>query len=538
MLIRVLGMLGGVALFMYGMQLMGENLQRVAGARLQQILEKLTGVLASGVALGTLVTAVLQASGATIVMAIGLVNAGMLTLRQAFGIVMGACIGTTMTGQLIAFQLTDYIMAIVVIGYLIEVFAHRNRTRYIGMVILGFGILMTGMEMMGEAMRPMADQPWFLEHIVNLSQHPLYGLLGGLVITAVMQSSSASIGILIALALNGLMPFEAALPVMLGANIGSCMPTVLASLSASRTSQKVALANVLYKVIAVFVAMLCLPWFIKFIDLISPAGNVARDIANAHTIFNIVAALVFMPLTDVFLKFVDSLLPEAADAVPMKPVYLDRKMLYAPSVALGLAGKEVLRMGYIARKNLIFAFDSLNHYNKKKVKFVQAHEPVVDKLERDIADFLTKIALRELSEDLSERHTDLLHAINDIERIGDHAQSLAKRSGEILENGIIFSDEAKKELRILSKMVVEVNSMALRALAANDAKLAAQAVTRAQDVKEYQKIIRENHITRLNQQICSPANGAMLMELLINMKRVSDHSKNIAQLVRGVFEGA
>ncbi|MCQ2380759.1 MAG: Na/Pi cotransporter family protein [Acidaminococcaceae bacterium] len=538
MLIRVLGLLGGVALFMYGMQLMGDNLQRVAGAKLQKILEKLTGMLAMGVALGTMVTAVLQASGATIVMAMGLVNAGMLNLQQAFGVTMGACIGTTMTAQLVAFKLTDYIMGFVFIGYLVQVFAKRSRTHSLGMVVLGFGILMAGMEFMGMAMRPLAEETWFTALVMGMGSHPIYGLLFGLILTVLMQSSSASTGILIALALNGLIGLETAIPIMLGANIGSATPAVLASLSGTRTAQRLALANVLFKVIGVAIAMCLLPYFAQFIQWISPDGNIAREIANGHTIFNILNVWLFMPLTGPFLQLVEKILPEQGDIVPMKPVYLDENMIHTPGVAMSLATKEVLRMGYICRKNVVFALDSLNHFNKKKVKYVLAHEPIIDKLEMDITQYITKIAYTELSEDLADKHTDLLHAVNDLERIGDHAKTLAKRSYQIVDDGVVFSDEAKKELRTLAKMVVDVNSTALRALANDDANMAIQAVNKAQEVKEFQKVIRENHITRLNAQVCDPTNGAMLMELLINMKRVSDHSKNIAQLVRGVFEGA
>ncbi|MBQ0067336.1 MAG: Na/Pi cotransporter family protein [Phascolarctobacterium sp.] len=538
MLIRVLGLLGGVALFMYGMQLMGDNLQRVAGAKLQKILEKLTGMLAMGVALGTMVTAVLQASGATIVMAMGLVNAGMLNLQQAFGVTMGACIGTTMTAQLVAFKLTDYIMGFVFIGYLVQVFAKRSRTHSLGMVVLGFGVLMTGMELMGMAMRPLAEEGWFTTLVTGMGSHPIYGLFFGLILTVLMQSSSASTGILIALALNGLIGLETAIPIMLGANIGSATPAVLASLSGTRIAQRLALANVLFKVIGVVIAMCLLPYFAQFIRWISPDGNIAREIANGHTIFNILNVWFFMPVTGPFLQLVEKILPEQGDIVPMKPVYLDENMIHTPGVAMSLATKEVLRMGYICRKNVVFALDSLNHFNKKKVKYVLAHEPIIDKLEMDITQYITKIAYTELSEDLADKHTDLLHAVNDLERIGDHAKTLAKRSYQIVDDGVVFSDEAKKELRTLAKMVVDVNSTALRALANDDANMAIQAVNKAQEVKEFQKVIRENHITRLNAQVCNPTNGAMLMELLINMKRVSDHSKNIAQLVRGVFEGA
>ena len=516
MLIRVMGLLGGVALFMYGMQLMGDNLQRVAGAKLQKILEKMTGMLVMGVVLGFVVTAVLQASGATIVMSIGLVNAGIMTLKQAFGVAMGAGIGTTMTAQLVAFKLTDYIMIIVFAGYLLQMFAKKSRTHSLGMVILGFGILMTGMEMMGASMRPLAQEPWFAPFVVKMSEQPFYGLLLGIFGTVIMQSSSASIGVVIALALQGLIPLGAALPLILGANIGSGSPPLLASFTGTRTAQHVAVANILFNTIGAILAMFFLPQFQSFVEWLTPGHSIARQIANAHTIFNIIITCLFIPITGYFLNLIEHLLPEqGGDIVPVKPVYLDEKMLHTPGVAMGLASKEVLRMGYISRKNLVFALDSLNHFNKKKIKYVLAHEPIIDKLESDITQYITKIAYTELGEDLANKHTDLLHAVNDLERIGDHAKTLAKRSAQILDDEIQFSEEAKKELRTLGKMVVEVISMALKAFANNDVTLATQAVNKAQEVKEFQKVIRENHISRLNAQICNPTNGAMLMELLI-----------------------
>lgn len=535
MLVYFLGFLGGIALFMYGMQLMGDGLQKAAGAKLQKILEAMTGVLAMGILLGAVVTAVLQASGATTVMTVGLVNAGLLTLKQGFGIIMGANVGTTMTAQLIAFKLSNYITVLIFIGFLMQLLAKRARGKYLGQVILGFGILMLGMDMMGKAVMPLRAYPGFVDFIGHFSSNPLLGIFIGTVMTVLIQSSSATIGILIAMASQGLIPLEGAIPVLLGDNIGTCITAVLASLRANLTARRVAVAHVMFNVIGSIIFVLFMKWFIEIVMIVSPQGDIARQIANAHSAFNIINTLLFMPFVDPFIKLIQRLVPGDAEGISLRPVYLDKAMLSTPSIGLSLAVKEVVRMGNQAREDVRQSMEALQNYDAEKVKYVLEHEPVVDSLEREITDYLTEMSTSQLDASLSIRHTGLLHAINDIERIGDHGETLAKKARKIFEDNVHFSPEAQEELAQLSEMVLRASGRALEALEKNDKAIAEDAVRLCREVKQYQKVIRKNHIVRLNEHICEPIAGFVMLELLINMKRVSDHSKNIAQLVQGTF---
>ena len=444
MLAYFLAFLGGIALFMYGMQLMGDGLQKAAGAKLQKILEAMTGVLAMGILLGAVVTAVLQASGATTVMTVGLVNAGLLTLKQGFGIIMGANIGTTMTAQLIAFKLSDYITILIFIGFLMQLLARKSRTKYLGQVMLGFGILMLGMDMMGKAVMPLRNYPGFVHFIEVFSSNPLLGIGIGMIMTVLIQSSSATIGILIAMAGQGLIPLEGAIPVLLGDNIGTCITAVLASLRANLTAKRVAAAHVMFNVIGSIIFVVFMPFFIKFVLLVSPDGDIARQIANAHSAFNILNTLLFMPFVNPFIKLVEKIVPGKAEIISMRPVYLDKNMLNTPSIAISLAVKEVVRMGELARKDVRLGMEAIQSFDADKVKYVLEHEPVVDALERDITDYLTQMSSSEMSESLTTRHTGLLHACTDIERIGDHGETLAKRARKLVEEDVVFSDEAKR----------------------------------------------------------------------------------------------
>ena len=508
------GFLGGLALFLYGMQLMGEGLQRAAGEKLQKILEKLTGVLPVAVALGAVVTGILQSSSATTVMTVGFVNAGLMNLKQAFGVVMGANIGTTMTAQLIAFKLTDYITLFLAIGFAVHLLAKRQRGKYIGQVILGFGILMLGMEMMSDSVMPLREYQGFVDFIGRFSDNPILGVGVGLVMTMVIQSSSATIGVLIAIANQGLIPLEGAIPVLLGDNIGTCITAVLASLRANITAKRVALAHVMFNFIGSIIFITFMGLFIKLVLAISPADDIARQIANAHTAFNVVNTLLFMPFTGLYIKFISR-----------KPAYLDEKMLVTPSIAMGLAVKEIVRMGNMARHNVEVGMQALEDKDENKIKYVLEHEPVIDALEEDITRYLTKMSEKEMGAELSAMHTRLLHACTDIERIGDHGEALAKDARRMFEDDVKFSEE----------LVMQASGKAMEALANNDKVLAQEAWDICRQVKKAQKEIRKNHIVRLNEKRCDPVAGFMMMEILINLKRVSDHSKNISQIVLGIF---
>lgn len=535
MLIFICMFLGGIALFLYGMQLMGDGLQKAAGAKLQQILAALTGVLAMGVLVGAVVTALLQSSSATTVMTVGLVNAGLLTLKQAFGIVMGANIGTTITAQLIAFKLTDYVTVLIFIGFLMQLLAKRDRPRFVGQVLLGFGLLMLGMNLMGEAAMPLRDYPGFVTFIARFADQPLLGVLVGTMMTICVQSSAATIGILMAMAGQGLIPLEGAIPVLLGDNIGTCITAVLAAFHTNATAKRVALSHVLFNFFGCLIFIVFLGSFVDLVRYISPEGDIARQIANAHSAFNILNTCIFLPLAGPFIKLVEYLLPEKGEIISRRPVYLDDNMLRTPGVALGLATKEVVRMGQIAIKDVQVALESLDIYDEEKVKYVLDHEPVVDDLEEDITVYLTKISETGLSDELSSRHTGLLHAVSDLERIGDHGETLAKRARSIYGEQVEFSEQAKAELKQLGILTVQAANMSLEALEKDDQDLARAAWEKCREVKAYQKEMRKSHIVRLQNGTCSPQAGFVLMELIINMKRISDHSKNVSQLVLGIF---
>lgn len=527
--------LGGISLFLYGMQLMGDGLQQAAGARLQKILGQLTKKTIYGVALGAGVTAVLQSSSATTVMTVGLVNAGLMNLEQAFGIVMGANIGTTMTAQLIAFNLTDYITLIIAIGFVMQIICKKRTLKNLGYVLLGFGILMLGMSMMSNSVIPLRSDPRIVEYLGRFSNHPILGLLTGLCMTLVIQSSSATIGILMAMASQGLIPLEGAIPVILGDNIGTCITAVIATLQSGLNAKRVACSHVIFNLCGSVIALCLLPFFIEFVRYISPAGNIGRQIANAHTTFNVVNTCIFLPLAPYFTRFIKKIMPGEENDISYQPKYLDKNVLGTPAVALGLATKEVVRMGDLALENIQKSFHCVDEFNKKDVEFILEHEPVIDSLEEAITVYLTKMSEKNMTKEMSNLHTGLLHVCNDIERIGDHAEIIAKRVRSMHEDGTTFSPEANREMKELEVLVMEAASKALKALELEDKDLARESLDFSHQVKIKQKAMRKSHVERLNEGICTPETGFVMLELLINMKRVSDHSKNISQLVLGDF---
>jgi phosphate:Na+ symporter len=535
MLISIFGFLGGLALFLYGMELMGDGLRQSAGARLQKILESLTSVPALGVLTGLAITAILQSSSATTVMSVSLVNAGLMTLKQAFSVVMGANIGTTVTAQLIAFNVTDYMTGFLFVGLLLHYFSKHKTGKFAGMILMGFGLLMLGMKMMGQSVAPLRGNPVFVHFIGQFSDVPLLGVGVGILMTLIIQSSSATIGILMAMASQGLVPLEGAVPVLLGDNVGTCITAVLAATRASRTARQVALSHVCFNLFGCLIFLLFLPWFLEFVRYISPAHDIGRQIANAHSSFNILNTCLFLPLITPYVKFIQRLLPDKADRSVTRPLFLDDAMLENTPIALMLAEKETDRLARQSEKNLAAALDSLRRYSPKRVDYVQRNEETVDHLNNDITLYLTKISETGMTPELSAKHTALMHACTDMERIGDHAQTLAKRSRKIFEEQVEMSPEAKQEIVRLSILTLEACHVCLRSFIMNDPSLAQQGWTLCRHVKSFQKECRKNHIRRLNEGTCSPEVGMVFLELLINLKRVSDHSKNIAQLVLGIF---
>ena len=520
------------------MELLGGGLQQAAGARLQKVLQSLTGVPVMGVLLGALVAATLQSSAATTVMSVGLVNAGVMTLKQAFSVVMGANIGTTFTAQLIAFKLTDYFTVMIFVGAMTRVLAKRKKGQFIGQILLGFGLLMLGMKVLSAAASPLRSSPVFVEFVSRFADNPALGVIVGIIFTIMVQSSAATVGILMAMAGQGLLPLEGAIPVLLGDNIGTCLTAIVAASRSNTSAKQVALSHVLFNSFGCVIFLAFLPLFVKVVLAISPAGDIARQIANSHSAFNVLNTLIFLPLITPFTHLIEKLLPDKGDKISVKPLYLNDAMLATPSIAIVLAEKEVIRMGEVARKNMHAAVESLVKYDPAKVQYVLEHEPIVDKLNEEITRYLTHISEKGLGSSLSAKHMALMHACIDLERIGDHAQTLVKRSRKIFEEKIVISPEAQQEIAEIGKLMEHSLEVSMESFAKNDPKLAEEAWSVCRQVKAAQKEMRKNHIRRLNEGTCHPDSGLVFLEILINMKRTSDHAINhvvtdaeIAQLV-------
>ncbi|MDI6637835.1 MAG: Na/Pi cotransporter family protein, partial [Bacillota bacterium] len=432
------GLLGGLGLFIYGMMQMGDGLQKAAGDRMRRILEALTARTWMGVIVGAVVTAVIQSSSATTVMLVSFVNAGLMTLKQAVGVIMGANIGTTITAQLIAFDLSDLALPAVGLGFIITFFSRKKIHKYLGQVILGFGLLFLGMTVMADTMKPLRNNPAFVQWIANFGKYPLLGVLVGLAMTVIIQSSSATIGLLMAAASQGLVGFDTAIPVLFGDNIGTCVTAVLASIGASLSARRTALAHVLFNVFGTILFLTLLPFFKTFVHVVTPSGNIERLIANAHTSFNVLNTLVWLPMAGVLARIATTVYPGQEIVMEHGPKYLDRRMLSTPSVALQLAVKELVRMAGIAREMVKDAGQALLAGKPSAVsKSINAREEVVDNLQSEIILYLsTLMAQGVLTQPQSTRLAGMLHVVNDIERIGDHAVNISEFAIDRVEQGL------------------------------------------------------------------------------------------------------
>ncbi|MGE5573205.1 MAG: Na/Pi cotransporter family protein [Bacteroidota bacterium] len=527
------GLLGGLGLFIYGMMQMGDGLQKAAGDRMRRILEVLTARTWMGVIVGAAVTAVIQSSSATTVMLVSFVNAGLMTLKQAVGVVMGANIGTTMTAQLIAFDLADLALPAVGLGFIITFFSRKKIHKYLGQVILGFGLLFLGMTVMTDTMRPLRDNPAFVQWIAGFGKYPLLGVLAGVAMTVTIQSSSATIGLLMAAASQGLVGFDAAIPVLFGDNIGTCITAVLASIGASLSARRTALAHVLFNVFGTITFLTLLPLFKVFVHAVTPSGDIERLIANAHTSFNVLNTLVWLPMAGLLARIATAVYPGQEVIMEHGPKYLDRRMLSTPSIALQLAVKELVRMSGIAREMVKDAGQALLAGKPSAVsKSINAREEVVDNLQAEIILYLsTLMAQGVLTQPQSTRLAGMLHVVNDIERIGDHAVNISGFAIDRVEQGLEFSDEAKSELADLFARVDEVISDAVQALERNDPALAQDVWEKEKHIDELEEVLRTSHLRRLNQGRCSPASGVIYVEVVDNLERMADHAVNLADAV-------
>lgn len=531
----IMSLLGGLALFLYGMKIMGDGLEKFSGDRMRKFLEVVTRKPVMGVFVGAIVAATIHSSSATTVMVVGFVNAGLMTLRQAIGVIMGANIGTTINAQIIAFQLSDYVLPVIAFGFSLYFFSKNKNVKYIGQFTLGFGILFMGLNIMGDSVAPLRDHPGINVAIRTFAKYPWYGVLIGTLMTMVIQSSSATIGMLMALASQGIMPLEAAIPILLGDNIGTCITAMLASVGTNLAARRSAVAHVAFNVFGAILFVFFLKWFIHFVLLISPDGNISRQIANAHTSFNILSTIIFLPLVGFLEKTAIKLVPGEEEIIQTGPVFLDERIISSSSIALSLATKEIIRMANFCRDNLKNSMKAFFEKDIKAVKQVYEYEELIDGLEKDISFYLAKVAQYSMTPELSDKHSGLLHAVNDFERVGDHAENVANLAEKRIEEKLPFSQNAEQELLVMHEYVLETFEKAISALEHEDRDIAQEIKMRESKIDCMEKQLRTSHIHRLNAGLCYPASGVVFLDIISNFERVGDHSHNIANLVLGTL---
>lgn len=525
-----LPVLGGLGLFLYGMNVMGNGLQKIAGTRLKKIIGALTKNKFLGLLVGIAVTMIIQSSSATTVMVIGFVNAGMMTLVQATAVIMGANIGTTVTAQIIAFNLTDYAPLAVIIGIVLLMFTSKKKTKELGEILVGVGILFIGMDMMGSGLEPLAGLPIFATIITSLS-NPFLGLLVGAGLTTVLQSSSAATGLLQALAAQGLIGMGIIFPILLGENIGTTTTALLSSIGANKTAKRAALIHLIFNLVGTLIFMLVLRYPVEFIVKLLSPDNLSRQIANAHSFFNIINVAIQLPFAVYLVKVVERLVPGEEDGEKPATIYLDERIIETPSIAIGQTNKEVLRMGNIVLDSLKLAHRALMDREYREVEKILGTEVLINKIEREITEYLVKLSNAPISQEEHEEVNHLLYTINDIERIGDHVENIGELARYMEENDIIFSGEALDGLKTMFYKCEKIVAKTMESFEFTNHTIAREVIVLEDEIDTLEAKNRQGHIGRLNQGLCMTEPGIMFLDTLSNLERVADHSVNIASYV-------
>lgn len=521
------GIFGGLGLFLYGMKLMSDGLENIAGERLKGILEKITSNKIMGVLVGTIVTAVIQSSSATTVMVVSFVNAGLMSLVQATGVILGSNVGTTITAQIVSFNLEVVAPIFIGIGAILMLSSKKKKIKDIAVISVGFGILFMGMGLMSSSMKPIAELEIFKEIIIIMGRYSILGVLVGVIMTAIVQSSSATTSILVALAAAGTIDMKIAFPIVLGCNIGTCVTAIIASLTANKTAKKAALLHLLFKIFGTIIFLPLSVYVVKVVAYLTP-NNLGRQVANAHTIFNIVITLVVLPISGYFVKFVNKVLPDEEEKEVCGAIYLDKKLLETPVVASTQVIKETIRMAKISRDNFQLAMKAFFYGDYENIKGVYENENIINTLEREITEYLIALSQHNLPKENAELVSEVYHTINDIERIGDHAENIVELATSKFNNNIEMSKQALKEIEEIFEATLDSLDIAIKCFSNYDINND-KVVNEVEDrIDMLEKQFRNNNIARLNSKQCYASSGVMFFDLLSNLERIGDHANNIA----------
>jgi phosphate:Na+ symporter len=525
----LLSLFGGICLLLYGMRLAGDGLQKVAGGKLRKILTSVTDSNIKAVGIGALITALLQSSSATTVMLVGFVGSGLIGLRQTMGIILGADVGTTLTVQIIAFKVYDYALFVSGIGVVMLFQKKRPFMRDLGQVVLGFALVFLSLKILIDSFSPLAENRLFSEMIVNFSSDPLLGIIFSAIFTALLHSSAATIGLALTMSHSGLISLHSSIPIILGANIGTCVSALTSSIGANTDAQRVAVAHTLFKIIGV---LIILPFLSPFADIVSfTTEGVERQIANAHTIFNVLIALLFLPFVGPFTKLIQVLVPErVTEEKKLMPRYLDAQILSTPSLALGQAVREAIRMSDIAREMLNDSLHVMKDDNRELLKKIERRDDDLDLLDREIKLYLTKLTQENLSDEQAQRELQIIAFTSDLENIGDVIdKNLMDLAAKKIKNNLVFSSEGLKDIIEFHRMVQENFELGISAFTSSDSELAEKLLKRKTIIAEEERKMREAHIRRLHKGLREAMDTSSIhLDILTNLRRINSYISNIA----------
>ena len=535
---NILSMAGGLGLFLFGIRTMGDGLENAAGAKLKRMLEVLTGNRFLAVLVGFVVTAIIQSSTATTVMVVGFVNAGMMTLAQAVGVIMGANIGTTVTSLLIALNFSSVAAASVLVGVILMLASKKTLVKNLGSIFTGFGLLFLGIDLMSDSMAPLRESAGFMNFIVAVSDsplRPLFGILLGIVMTAVLQSSSASVGVLQTLAMQGLVPLKFSVFVLFGQNIGTCLTALFSTVGAKKNSKRAAVIHLLFNLLGtgMFILIALLTPYIEWIEKIS--SDPMAQIAISHIVFNVVSTIVLFPFAKFLVKLSCLIVPGKDDSESeMHCRFIDDRLLNTPPFAVMQVGKEVARMAKLARDNFETSAYALINRSDKDLDKVMEKEEVINYLNHHITSYLVKLNALDITDSDSDYIARVFHAINDIERVGDHATNLAEAAERNIGDGLTFSDAARDELNQLCGSVITLLDRSIEAF--DRQSLGDGEAKELSDLEEHIDDLtltcQDAHIFRLNRNECNTEAGMLYLNTITDFERVGDHAINIAFLAR------
>ena len=527
---------GGLGLFLFSIKFMGDALQKAAGDRLRGILDRFTTNPFMGVLVGIIVTVLIQSSSGTTVIVVGLVSAGFMTLKQAIGVIMGANIGTTVTAFIIGLDVGAYALPILAFGAVLIFFFKKKKIQNFGEVVFGFGGLFYGLELMSAGMKPLRESASFIDLTISLSDMPILGVVVGTVFTLIVQSSSATVAILQGLYAENVLSLGASLPVLFGDNIGTTITAVLAALGASIAARRAAAVHVLFNVLGSIIFLILLVPFTAYVEWIAGVLNLEAkmQIAFAHGTFNVVNTIIQFPLIGAWAYLVTKVIPGDDVLIEFKPKHLDIHFIeQSPSIALGQAKEEVLRMGGYAVQGLQESYEYLLTKNKKNAEMGYQLEDAINNLDSKITDYLVLISAQSISAADSTRHTMLMETVRDIERIGDHFENIIELIDYQENNRVKITEDAMEDLTEMFTLTIATVQKALNALDTNSHELAREVAEQEDLIDKMERKFRKKHIMRLNEGQCSAQAGIVFVDVVSNLERIGDHSVNIAEAILG-----